>query len=115
MSIEENSDQNLDQDQNSSIRAKDEDDDDLEENIVGGRDVKLCTVASPVTLHVVDLHTVAIGALGDMMIMLRMIDHDDDVEHNATEGVKYRPCHLIVGEKRVPVFIDAKVDNISPE
>ena len=71
MSIEENSDQNLDQDQN-RIRTRDEDDDNLEENIVGGRDVKLCTVASPITLHVVDLHTITIGALRNMMRMMMM-------------------------------------------
>ena len=50
-----------------------DDDDDLKENIVWGRDVKLCSVASPVTLHVVDFHTVAIGALRDMMELIMMI------------------------------------------
>ena len=44
--------------------GKDEDED-LEEDIVGSRDVELRAVASPVALHVVDLHTVAIGALRD--------------------------------------------------
>ena len=39
----------------------------LKENIVCGGDVELCAVASPVALHVVDLHTVAIGALKDQI------------------------------------------------
>ena len=47
-------------------KDKDEDeDDDLKEDVVGSRDVELCAVASPIALHVVDLHTVAIGALRD--------------------------------------------------
>ena len=53
--------------------GKDEDED-LEEDIVGSRDVELRAVASPVALHVVDLHTVAIGALRDQ--------NDDDHDHN---------------------------------
>ena len=28
--------------------------------------------------------------------------------------VNYEGCHLVVGEKRVPVFINAEVHNIAP-
>ena len=50
-----------------------DEDEDLKEDVVGSRDVELCAVASPIALHVVDLHTVAIGALRDMIELIMMI------------------------------------------
>ena len=78
--------------------------DHLEENIVGGGCVEGCSIASPITLHVIDLDAVAIVALEDMMMIVVM----------TLVVVNYEGCHLVVGEKRVPVFINAEVHNIAP-
>ena len=65
------------------IKHNDEDEEYLKENIVCGGDVKLCAVASPVALHVVDLHTVAIGALRDQNDYDHNYDAvEDNFDHN---------------------------------
>ena len=82
--------------------------DHLEENIVGGGRVEGCSIASPITLHVIDLDAVAIVALQDMMMIVMVMVMMILVVGN------YEGCHLVVGEKRVPVFINAEVHNIAP-
>ena len=44
--------------------------DHLEENIVGSGRVEGCSIASPITLHVIDLDAVAIVALEEMMMIV---------------------------------------------
>ena len=80
--------------------------DHLEENIVCGGCVEGCSIASPITLHVIDLDAVAIVALQDMIVMVKGM--------MTLVVVNYEGCHLVVGEKRVPVFINAEVHNIAP-
>ena len=47
--------------------------DHLEENIVGCGRVEGCSIASPITLHVIDLDAVAIVALQDMMMIVMVM------------------------------------------